>query len=115
MLDIGCGKGGDLNKWKQARISLYVGLGEQSFLHWFTTSKLTRTDIADISIQQAVDRYSKMYKPGFQGYFFAHDCFSVCVIQSEGVDTRVPADPRCRNLFRLSCPTLCVRSACTTT
>jgi mRNA (guanine-N7-)-methyltransferase len=28
VLDIGCGKGGDLNKWKQARIELYVGLGE---------------------------------------------------------------------------------------
>lgn len=28
ILDIGCGKGGDLNKWKQARIRLYVGLGE---------------------------------------------------------------------------------------
>ena len=28
VLDIGCGKGGDLNKWKQARIRLYVALGE---------------------------------------------------------------------------------------
>ena len=28
VLDIGCGKGGDLNKWKQARIRLYVGLGQ---------------------------------------------------------------------------------------
>jgi mRNA (guanine-N7-)-methyltransferase len=28
VLDIGCGKGGDLNKWKQARIKLYCGLGE---------------------------------------------------------------------------------------
>ena len=28
VLDIGCGKGGDLNKWKQARIRLYVGMGE---------------------------------------------------------------------------------------
>ena len=27
VLDIGCGKGGDLNKWKQARIKLYVALG----------------------------------------------------------------------------------------
>lgn len=27
VLDIGCGKGGDLNKWKQARIALYVGMG----------------------------------------------------------------------------------------
>lgn len=30
VLDIGCGKGGDLNKWKQARIRLYVGLGEST-------------------------------------------------------------------------------------
>jgi mRNA (guanine-N7-)-methyltransferase len=29
VLDIGCGKGGDLQKWRQARIQLYVGLGEQ--------------------------------------------------------------------------------------
>ena len=27
VLDIGCGKGGDLNKWKQAKIQLYVGMG----------------------------------------------------------------------------------------
>lgn len=32
VLDIGCGKGGDLNKWKQARIRLYVGMG-RSKLH----------------------------------------------------------------------------------
>lgn len=31
VLDIGCGKGGDLNKWKQAKIRLYVGMGESAF------------------------------------------------------------------------------------
>lgn len=30
VLDVGCGKGGDLNKWKQARIGLYVGLGKST-------------------------------------------------------------------------------------
>ncbi|WVN85801.1 uncharacterized protein L203_100952 [Cryptococcus depauperatus CBS 7841] len=59
VLDIGCGKGGDLNKWKQARIMLYVGI-----------------DLAEQSIQQASDRYRRMGKPGFDGVFFAHDCFS---------------------------------------
>jgi mRNA (guanine-N7-)-methyltransferase len=28
VLDIGCGKGGDLNKWSKHRIGEYVGLGE---------------------------------------------------------------------------------------
>ncbi|OWZ50983.1 mRNA cap guanine-N7 methyltransferase [Cryptococcus neoformans A2-102-5] len=59
VLDVGCGKGGDLNKWKQARIGLYVGL-----------------DVADQSVQQAADRYRRMPKPGFDAFFYAHDCFS---------------------------------------
>jgi hypothetical protein len=28
VLDMGCGKGGDLNKWTKAHISEYIGLGE---------------------------------------------------------------------------------------
>lgn len=59
VLDIGCGKGGDLNKWKQAQIRLYVGL-----------------DIAETSVDQARDRYFKLNRPGFDGHFFAHDCYS---------------------------------------
>ncbi|OCF58016.1 hypothetical protein L486_04043 [Kwoniella mangroviensis CBS 10435] len=58
ILDIGCGKGGDLNKWKQARIMLYVGL-----------------DLAETSVQQAAERYQRM-QGRFDGFFFAYDCFS---------------------------------------
>ncbi|KAK8861479.1 hypothetical protein IAR55_002300 [Kwoniella newhampshirensis] len=59
VLDVGCGKGGDLNKWKQARIALYVGL-----------------DLAETSVEQAAERYSRMQRANFDAYFYAHDCFS---------------------------------------
>jgi mRNA (guanine-N7-)-methyltransferase len=80
VLDIGCGKGGDLGKWQQAPqfVELYVGL-----------------DPADISISQAKDRYRQMASRGgggrggrgrggynnrppprlFQGEFYVQDCF----------------------------------------
>ncbi|XP_060100033.1 mRNA cap guanine-N7 methyltransferase [Heteronotia binoei] len=43
VLDLGCGKGGDLLKWRKGRIS-----------------KLVCTDIADISVQQCKQRYMDM-------------------------------------------------------
>ncbi|NWR62667.1 MCES methyltransferase, partial [Bucorvus abyssinicus] len=43
VLDLGCGKGGDLLKWKKGRIK-----------------KLVCTDIADISVQQCRQRYEDM-------------------------------------------------------
>ncbi|KAJ3489688.1 hypothetical protein NLG97_g5947 [Lecanicillium saksenae] len=48
ILDMGCGKGGDLNKWQQApqAVQLYVGL-----------------DPADVSIEQARGRYRNMGNP----------------------------------------------------
>ncbi|KAI1125474.1 mRNA capping enzyme [Nemania abortiva] len=52
VLDIGCGKGGDLGKWQQApqKVQLYVGL-----------------DPADVSIDQAKDRYRSMGNQGGRG------------------------------------------------
>ncbi|KAK5652720.1 hypothetical protein OQA88_9573 [Cercophora sp. LCS_1] len=49
VLDIGCGKGGDLGKWQQApqQVELYVGL-----------------DPADVSIDQARERYRSMSQRG---------------------------------------------------
>jgi mRNA (guanine-N7-)-methyltransferase len=76
VLDLGCGKGGDLNKWRQAKIGLYVGLGMSA--HPYLCSSLTEDlDIAATSIDQARERYSKLYRPGFEGFFFAYDCFAV--------------------------------------
>ncbi|GAO14981.1 uncharacterized protein UV8b_00510 [Ustilaginoidea virens] len=52
VLDIGCGKGGDLNKWQLAPqpIQLYVGL-----------------DPADVSIHQAKERYRSITSRGGRG------------------------------------------------
>lgn len=52
VLDIGCGKGGDLSKWQQAPqpVQLYVGL-----------------DPAGVSIEQARDRYRHMGSRGGRG------------------------------------------------
>ncbi|CCH40561.1 mRNA cap guanine-N7 methyltransferase [Wickerhamomyces ciferrii] len=56
-LDLGCGKGGDINKWDQAKISEYIGI-----------------DISNASIVEAIKRY-KNNEAGFQSTFITGDCF----------------------------------------
>jgi len=79
VLDIGCGKGGDLGKWEKRGIVTYTGL-----------------DPAEVSIQQASKRYQEMGQrggggrgrgrggygggaggrgPAFDAGFFVKDCF----------------------------------------
>lgn len=76
VLDIGCGKGGDLNKWHAApqAVELYVGF-----------------DGADVSIYQARERYASLQKGGlrgrerrpvFQGEFAVKDCFTSPVTEA---------------------------------
>jgi mRNA (guanine-N7-)-methyltransferase len=79
VLDIGCGKGGDLGKWQLApqTVGLYVGL-----------------DPADQSIEQARDRYIGMRRgrrPIFDGRFHVKDCFGewvgeVPIVKEVGID-----------------------------
>ena len=82
VLDIGCGKGGDLGKWQLAPtpVQLYVGL-----------------DPANTSIDQAKERYGQMRrgrKPIFDGKFYTKDCFGswigdVPIIREVGIDGNV--------------------------
>ncbi|KAM9308328.1 mRNA cap guanine-N(7) methyltransferase [Gastrophryne carolinensis] len=53
VLDLGCGKGGDLLKWKKGRID-----------------KIVCTDIAEISVQQCEQRYNDMKSRGGSEYIF---------------------------------------------
>ncbi|KAI0648227.1 mRNA capping enzyme-domain-containing protein [Trametes meyenii] len=59
VLDMGCGKGGDLNKWAKADVAEYVGL-----------------DIAKVSIDQAQHRHATSRGARFVADFFALDCYS---------------------------------------
>ncbi|KAK9727997.1 mRNA cap guanine-N7 methyltransferase [Basidiobolus ranarum] len=59
VLDMGCGKGGDLLKWSKAKISDLVG-----------------ADLASVSIQQAEQRYQTMRGAKFTAKFFAIDCWT---------------------------------------
>ncbi|KAL4955306.1 mRNA capping enzyme-domain-containing protein [Aspergillus filifer] len=88
VIDLGCGKGGDLGKWQLApqTIDLYVGL-----------------DPADVSIDQARDRYAQLRTgrgprqrrgPLFHGEFVIKDCFGewlgdVPIVQEVGIDPNV--------------------------
>jgi mRNA (guanine-N7-)-methyltransferase len=79
VLDIGCGKGGDLGKWQLApqAVGLYVGL-----------------DPAATSIQQATERYVQMKRgrrPIFDAEFITKDCFGewigeVRIVREVGID-----------------------------
>lgn len=64
VLDMGCGKGGDLMKWDKASIASYTGI-----------------DLAEISIDQARGRYTKMRNPRFSAEFHAFDCFGLPLTQ----------------------------------
>lgn len=57
VLDLGCGKGGDINKWSMANISEYIGI-----------------DISNASIVEAVKRYKHM-NANFEVTFITGDCF----------------------------------------
>ncbi|XP_051878980.1 mRNA cap guanine-N7 methyltransferase [Pristis pectinata] len=63
VLDLGCGKGGDLLKWKKGQIN-----------------KLVCVDIADVSVEQCIQRYADMRnrsysnEPLFTADFIRADC-----------------------------------------
>ncbi|KAJ3295192.1 mRNA cap guanine-N7 methyltransferase [Borealophlyctis nickersoniae] len=58
VLDLCCGKGGDLLKWSKAGIADLIGV-----------------DIAEVSVQQAAQRY-KEGRSRFSARFHARDCFA---------------------------------------
>lgn len=61
ILELGCGKGGDLRKWDRQRPAVMV-----------------MVDLADVSVDQARQRYEEGHFR-WPASFYAFDCFRVCV------------------------------------
>ncbi|KAK7015033.1 mRNA cap guanine-N7 methyltransferase [Favolaschia claudopus] len=59
VLDMGCGKGGDLTKWAKARVA-----------------EVLAVDIASVSVDQARARWQQMRAPTFDASFAALDCYT---------------------------------------
>ncbi|KAI8460232.1 mRNA capping enzyme-domain-containing protein [Phakopsora pachyrhizi] len=68
VLELGCGKGGDLAKWDKVGINELFGF-----------------DIAEVSIRQARERYNRSFSKNFYAKYTALDCFSLPI---ESVLTR---------------------------
>ncbi|KAL3229093.1 mRNA cap guanine-N7 methyltransferase [Nakaseomyces bracarensis] len=73
VLELGCGKGGDLRKYGAAGISQFIGI-----------------DISNASIQEAHKRYQSMKNLDFQAILITGDCFG------ESLGVAVEPFPECR-------------------
>jgi mRNA (guanine-N7-)-methyltransferase len=74
---MGCGKGGDLSKWVKAKIRELVGAGESAVcLKFPSANSISIIDIADVSIDQARQRWESMRQPKFMASFHAIDCYN---------------------------------------
>ena len=69
VLDLCCGKGGDLLKWTKAQVSHLMGFGNQNDSYF--------QDIANVSIQQAQERYNDLNSKPFTAKFESINCFTV--------------------------------------
>jgi mRNA (guanine-N7-)-methyltransferase len=78
VLDLGCGKGGDLNKWGKVGTEEYVGIGTSLRVSSELLLSSLYADVAEKSVQQAQERYLKSANSReYTARFLVLDCFSV--------------------------------------
>lgn len=78
VLDLGCGKGGDLQKWTKAGTDEYIGIGEYARAGVEARAEMRENaDLAMVSVEQARSRWEDLRAPKFQAAFFALDCYEV--------------------------------------
>jgi mRNA (guanine-N7-)-methyltransferase len=77
VFDMGCGKGGDLNKWAKARIGHLVAAGKIQSKALFYLLLTLYVDIADVSLEQMQNRYKVLRDRTFTAEFYPMDCYQV--------------------------------------
>lgn len=85
VLDMGCGKGGDMTKWAKAKPRELFGVGMVTI----TTFQLLSLnqyfftiDIAAVSVEQARQRWSTLRLPRFSATFAPLDCYTQPLTQA---------------------------------
>ena len=80
VLELGCGKGGDLNKWSKARIKEYVAFGILPVISLALSARLPgylSPDVAAVSVDQARARWETLPRASrFDATFSALDCYA---------------------------------------
>lgn len=77
VLDMGCGKGGDITKWAKAQIKELLGVGVCSIhQNYQFISYFIWIDIAAVSIDQARARWDTLRRQKFDATFVALDCYT---------------------------------------
>lgn len=67
VLDLACGKGGDLGKWNKLAATHLTGVGKKKYIFY-------SLDIAEVSLQHARERYIEL-KPKYEAKFIQFDAF----------------------------------------
>jgi mRNA (guanine-N7-)-methyltransferase len=78
ILDMGCGKGGDISKWSKSRAAevFFIGKSHHRYFSALSTESFFSKDIASMSVEQAKTRWEAMKGSRFDASFGAIDCFT---------------------------------------
>lgn len=79
VLDMGCGKGGDIAKWDKASIQEYVGCGTLVRDRPETLLIIRLLDVAEGSIKDFRERLKSRRALKYRAELFVLDCFRVSI------------------------------------
>lgn len=94
VLDMGCGKGGDMTKWAKAKVRELIGVGTFAGISCpsYLNLVVRCVDIAAVSVDQARSRWESLRPPKYAASFAALDCYTQPLSRAFGPD-KLGIDP----------------------